>query len=343
MYRRIRPLLFCVDPERAHNLILSLMVAAGFLSPIKNILRKFFSPKIYNLVDFAGLSFPNPVGLAAGYDKDGISWRGLSLMGFGHIEIGTVTPRPQAGNPKPRIFRIPDEEAIINRMGFPGKGAEFAAKMIPIPGCSLTRDNIILGVNIGKNKDTLIQEAAQDYIDCLRLFYDRVDYIAVNVSSPNTIGLRKLQGRDLLEGLLQELMSERDRMQLKSDKPLPVFVKLSPDLSDHDLDDALEAITGTAVDGVIAANTTIQRGNLLDSDPGEEGGLSGKPVKELSTSMIRKIHRRTTGTLPIIGVGGISSPDEALEKMEAGAGLVQIYSGLIFKGPRLVRDLLENL
>ena len=343
MYRRIRPLLFRVDPERAHNLILSMMVAAGFLSPIKNILRKFFSPKIYNPVDFAGLSFPNPVGLAAGYDKDGISWRGLSLMGFGHIEIGTVTPRPQAGNPKPRIFRIPDEEAIINRMGFPGKGAEFAAKMIPKPGCSLARDNIILGMNIGKNKDTLIQEAAQDYIDCLRLFNDRVDYIAVNVSSPNTIGLRKLQERDLLEGLLQELMSERDRLQLKSDKPLPVFVKLSPDLSDHELDDALEVITGTSVDGVIAANTTIQRGNLLDSDPREDGGLSGKPVKELSTSMIRKIHRRTTGTLPIIGVGGISSPDDALEKMEAGAGLVQIYSGLIFKGPRLVRDLLENL
>ena len=343
MYRRIRPLLFRVDPERAHNLILSLMVAAGFLLPIKNILRKFFSPKIYNPVDFAGLSFPNPVGLAAGYDKDGISWRGLSLMGFGHIEIGTVTPRPQAGNPKPRIFRIPDEEAIINRMGFPGKGAEFAAKMIPKPGCSLTRDNIILGMNIGKNEDTPIQEAAQDYIDCLRLFYDRVDYFAVNVSSPNTIGLRKLQGRDLLEGLLQELMSERDRLQLKSDKSLPIFVKLSPDLSDHELDDALEVITGTSVDGVIAANTTIQRGNLLGSDPGEEGGLSGKPVKELSTSMIRKIHRRTTGTLPIIGVGGISSPDDALEKMEAGAGLVQIYSGLIFKGPRLVRDLLENL
>ena len=343
MYRRIRPLLFSIDPERAHDLILSLIGAAGFLSPIINILRKIYFPKISSPVEFAGLSFPNPVGLAAGYDKNGISWRGLSLLGFGHIEIGTVTPRPQEGNPKPRIFRITQEEAIINRMGFPGKGAEFAQKMIPMPGSSLARDNIILGMNIGKNKDTLIQDAAQDYIDCLRLFYNRVDYFAVNVSSPNTIGLRKLQGRDLLEGLLQELMSERDRLQLELDKPLPVFVKLSPDLSDHELDDALEAISGTSVDGVIAANTTIYRENLLASDPGEEGGLSGKPVKELSTSMIRKIHRRTAGTLPIIGVGGISSPDDALEKMEAGAGLVQIYSGLIFQGPRLVRDLLENL
>jgi len=343
MYRRIRPLLFCIDPERAHDLILSLLGAAGFISPIINILRKIYFPKIYSPVDFAGLSFPNPVGLAAGYDKNGISWRGLSLLGFGHIEIGTVTPLPQEGNPKPRIFRIPQEEALINRMGFPGKGAEFVVKMLPIPGCSLARNNIILGINIGKNKDTLIQDAAQDYIDCLRLFYDRVDYFAVNVSSPNTMGLRKLQGRDLLEGLLQELMSERDRLQLELDKPLPVFVKLSPDLSDHELDDALEAITGTSIDGVIAANTTIQRENLLDLDPGEEGGLSGKPIKELSTSMIRKIHHRTAGTLPIIGVGGISSPDDALEKMEAGAGLVQIYSGLIFQGPRLVRDLLRNL
>jgi dihydroorotate dehydrogenase len=343
MYRRIRPLLFCIDPERAHNLIINLMAAAGSLSPIRKFLQKFYFPKIYTPVDFAGLSFPNPVGLAAGYDKNGVSWLGLSLLGFGHIEIGTVTPRPQAGNPKPRVFRFPDEEAIINRMGFPGKGAEFAVEMIPKPGCSPARDNIILGMNIGMNEETLIEDAAQDYIDCLKLFYDRVDYIAVNVSSPNTIGLRKLQGRDLLEGLLQELMSERDRLQLELDRPLPVFVKLSPDLSDHELDDALEAITGTSVDGVIAANTTIYRENLLDSDPGVEGGLSGKPIKELSTSLIRKIHRRTAGNLPIIGVGGISSPDDAREKMEAGAGLVQIYSGLIFQGPRLVRDLLENL
>lgn len=343
MYRRIRPLLFCIDPERAHNLIINLMAAAGSLSPIKKFLRKFYFPKIYTPVDFAGLSFPNPVGLAAGYDKDGVSWQGLSLLGFGHIEIGTVTPRPQPGNPKPRVFRFPDEEAIVNRMGFPGKGAEFAVKMIPKPGSSPARDAIILGMNIGKNKETLIEDAAQDYIDCLKLFYDRADYIAVNVSSPNTIGLRKLQGKDLLEGLLQELMSERDRLQLELARPLPVFVKLSPDLSDHELDDALEAITGTSVDGVIAANTTIYRENLLDSDPGEEGGLSGKPIKELTTSLIRKIHRRTAGNLPIIGVGGISSPDDAREKMEAGAGLVQIYSGLIFQGPRLVRDLLENL
>ena len=343
MYRRIRPLLFCIDPERAHNLTIRLMAAAGSLSPIKKFLQKFYFPKIYNPVDFAGLSFPNPVGLAAGYDKNGVSWRELSLLGFGHIEIGTVTPRPQAGNPKPRVFRFPEEEAIINRMGFPGKGAEFAVKMIPKPGSSPARDDIILGMNIGKNKETLIEDAAQDYIDCLKLFYDRVDYIAVNISSPNTIGLRKLQGKDLLEGLLQELMSERDRLQLELDRPLPIFVKLSPDLSDHELDDALEAITGTSVDGVIATNTTIYRENLLDSDLGEEGGLSGKPIKELSTSLIRKIHRRTAGNLPIIGVGGISSPDDAREKMEAGAGLVQIYSGLIFQGPRLVRDLLENL
>jgi len=315
----------------------------GFVSPIRKILQSIYFPENSKPVPFAGLSFPNPVGLAAGYDKNCTAWRGLSSLGFGHIELGTVTPLPQVGNPKPRIFRFPDQEALINHMGFPGKGAEFATKMIPSPGSSPERDQIILGINIGKNKDTPNQEAAEDYLACMRLLYKKVDYFAVNVSSPNTIGLRKLQGKEFLNDLLQKLIRERDKLREKVNRPIPVFVKLSPDLDDQELDDALEAISGSSTDGVIATNTTIQRDNLLISDPGILGGLSGKPIKDLSTSLIRKIHRRTAGTLPIIGVGGISSVKDAREKLDAGAGLVQVYSGLIFKGPGLVRELVENL
>lgn len=343
MYGRLRPLLFRLDPERVHDLILELLRAAGFVSPVRKILRNIYFPKDSRPVNFAGLSFLNPVGLAAGYDKNGTAWRGLSCLGFGHLELGTVTPQPQAGNPKPRIFRFPDQEGIINRMGFPGKGASFAARMIDPPGSSPERDRIILGINIGKNKDTPNEIAVQDYLACLRLFYNKVDYFAVNVSSPNTIGLRKLQGKEFLNELLQNIITERDKLRADVNKPLPIFVKLSPDLSDGELDDALEAISGSSTDGVIAANTTIQRENLLIPDPGIQGGLSGKPIKDLNTSLIRKIYHRTKGTLPIIGVGGICSLDDAREKLDAGAGLVQVYSGLVFKGPGLVRELVENL
>jgi len=343
MYGRLRPLLFRSDPERIHNLILGLMRAAGIVSPVRKILRDIYGQETSRPVPFAGLLFPNRVGLAAGYDKNGTAWRGLSCLGFGHIELGTVTARPQIGNPKPRIFRFPDQEGIINRMGFPGKGASFAARMIDPPGCSPERDQIILGINIGKNKDTPNETAFEDYLACLRLFYDKVDYFAVNVSSPNTLGLRELQGKEFLNDLLQKLIVERDKLRSGLNKPLPLFVKLSPDLSDQELDDALEAISDTSADGVIATNTTIKRENFLSYDPGIPGGLSGKPLKDLSTSLIRKIHRRTAGTLPIIGVGGISSVEDAREKLDAGAGLVQVYSGLIFKGPGLVRELVENL
>jgi len=331
MYERLRPLLFRSDPERIHNLILGLMRAAGFVSPVRKILRNIYGQESSRPVPFAGLLFPNRVGLAAGYDKNGTAWRGLSCLGFGHIELGTVTPRPQIGNPKPRIFRLPNQEGIINRMGFPGKGANFAAMMIDPPGCSPERDQIILGINIGKNKDTPNETAFEDYLSCLKLFYDKVDYFAINVSSPNTMGLRELQGKEFLNDLLKKLIVERDKLRSGLNKPLPLFVKLSPDLSDQELDDALDAISDTSSDGVIATNTTIP------------GGLSGKPLKDLSTSLIRKIHRRTAGRLPIIGVGGISSVEDAREKLDAGAGLVQVYSGLIFKGPGLVRELVENL
>ncbi|MEJ2412927.1 MAG: quinone-dependent dihydroorotate dehydrogenase, partial [Anaerolineales bacterium] len=337
------PILFTMDPERAHSRILELMALIGRLDPLRELLRRLYRPARARPVNVAGLTFPNPVGLAAGYDKDCTAWRGLSCLGFGHLELGTVTPRPQIGNPRPRIFRFPAQEAVINRMGFPGRGAEFARERVPPHGSSPVRDKVILGLNIGKNKDTPNARAVEDYLTCQRMFVDRVDYFAVNVSSPNTLGLRQLQEKTYLAELLRELVAERDRLAVDLDRAPPIFVKLSPDLTDSELDQALDAITGSSAEGVIATNTTIQRKKLIVPDPGQAGGLSGKPLRDLSTKMIQKIHRRTAGGLPIIAVGGISSAADAREKLEAGASLVQIYSGLIFQGPGLVREIVEQL
>ncbi|MEJ2448644.1 MAG: quinone-dependent dihydroorotate dehydrogenase, partial [Anaerolineales bacterium] len=334
---------FTMDPERAHSRILELMALIGRLDPLRELLRRLYRPARARPVNVAGLTFPNPVGLAAGYDKDCTAWRGLSCLGFGHLELGTVTPRPQIGNPRPRIFRFPAQEAVINRMGFPGRGAEFARERVPPRGSSPVRDKVILGLNIGKNKDTPNARAVEDYLTCQRMFVDRVDYFAVNVSSPNTLGLRQLQEKTYLAELLRELVAERDRLAVDLDRAPPIFVKLSPDLTDSELDQALDAITGSSAEGVIATNTTIQRKKLIVPDPGQAGGLSGKPLRDLSTTMIQKIHRRTAGELPIIAVGGISSAADAHEKLEAGASLVQIYSGLIFQGPGLVREIVEQL
>jgi dihydroorotate dehydrogenase len=332
-----------LDPENAHDLILGIMQVAGSLRPIQRLMRKIYFPREMRSVSFAGLNFPNAVGLAAGFDKNGTAWRGLALLGFGHLELGTVTPKPQAGNSKPRIFRFPADQALINQMGFPGKGMDHVRNNIPSAGSSKERDRIILGINIGKNKDTPNQDAVLDYLACLKMFYGRADYCVINVSSPNTLGLRDLQAKGHLRKLLNQLVSERNRLQGEYDLPFPLFVKLSPDLTDQELDDALEAICEAPTDGVIAANTTTQREGFLELDPEIEGGLSGKPLKELSTRMIKNIHHRTAGSLPIIGVGGISSLEDALEKMDAGAGLVQVYSGMVFNGPGMIRDLVEGL
>jgi dihydroorotate dehydrogenase len=343
MYEKLRPLLFKLDPELAHDLTLVLLRLAGWFWPAREILRRVYPGEKCRPVSFAGLEFPNQVGLAAGYDKDGTAWRGLACLGFGHIELGTVTPRPQAGNPRPRIFRLPEQDGIINRMGFPGRGSGFLLERIPPRGFSLERDRVILGVNIGRNKDTPNQSAGEDYLACLRTFYSRADYIAVNVSSPNTIGLRELQGRQYLHDLLWSLVAERDRLMAEGEKSLPLLVKLSPDLTDSELDEALEAVTASGVDGVVATNTTVQRENLLGYDPGLAGGLSGRPLRELSTEMIRKIRFRAGEKLPIIGVGGISSARDAREKLDAGADLVQLYSGLIYQGPSLVKEIITAL
>lgn len=340
MYQYLRPLLFRLDPERAHNLTVGLMRLAGSLPPVRALLRRVYAPQHQHPVEVFDLTFPNAVGLAAGYDKDGLAWRGLTTLGFGHIEVGTVTPLPQAGNARPRVFRIPQENAVINRMGFPGRGADFVARQLspvsrlssPVPRLP---SPVILGVNIGKNKDTPNEEAARDYLYLMEKFAPLADYLAVNVSSPNTVGLRRLQAREALEGLLAQLAEAR----LRSPVPRPILVKLAPDLTDSELDDALGAIMDTGMDGVIATNTTIGREGLRSMVGEESGGLSGLPLRQRSTEMVRQIHLRTGGRLPIIGVGGIASPSDAQEKLDAGASLVQVYTGMIFRGPGLVREI----
>lgn len=343
MYQYVRPLLFRLDPEAAHDLTVNWLRAAGRFPFLSQVLRRLMLPGPQQEIECFGLRFPNVVGLAAGYDKDGLAWRGLAALGFGHLEVGTVTPKGQPGNPLPRIFRIPADQAVINRMGFPGKGSTFVLNQLQPRGEGGIRDRMILGVNIGKNKDTPLEEAARDYVYLLEKFASCADYLAVNVSSPNTIGLRRLQARDHLGGLLSTLIRSRDELSARLNKTLPLIVKIAPDLTDQQLDDVLDAVLQAGADGVIATNTTINRPEPLSTTYREEGGLSGKPLKSLSTDIIRKISRRTRGKLPIIGVGGISSGEDALEKLAAGASLVQVYTGLIYQGPLLVRRMLRTI
>ena len=375
MYTWIRPLLFRLDPESAHNLILQL-IRIGGLQPINAILRMLYSTPQKSVEAF-GLTFKNPVGLAAGYDKDGIAIRGLSALGFGHIEIGTVTPRPQPGNPKPRVFRLVEDEAAINRMGFPGKGADFVSMSLRASAGRVSRagfeavsrpsergnlqlngetrnngrllrgfaprNDIVIGVNLGKNKDTPLEDAASDYLTLLRRFTSLADYLAINVSSPNTVGLRRLQGRDMLEQLLRAIAEEREQIMLGRGGHRPILVKLAPDLSDEELDDALDVVLDCGMDGIIATNTTLAREGLQSKYRAETGGLSGSPLRVQSEAMLEKIVRRVDGRVPIVSVGGIMSPDDAKRRLDIGATLVQVYTGLVYRGPGLVREIVKSL
>lgn len=339
MYQRlIRPLMFRLDPEAAHDLTLKalqLVSAFPFLaSLVKKLLVAHSTP---SAVQAFGLTFPNPVGLSAGYDKDAIAVQGLASLGFGHVEVGTVTPKPQLGNPRPRIFRIPEERALINRMGFPGRGADFVADKLE--RLKFHHPGFILGVNIGKNSDTPNESAVGDYVYLLEQFSPMADYLAINVSSPNTVGLRRLQAKGYLVGLLSQLAEKRSELK---EKP-PILVKLAPDLSSQELDDALDAVLSSGMDGVIATNTTISRGKLGSKIGRESGGLSGAPLKDKSRQMVAEIHQRTAGKLPIIGVGGIMTPADAISMLSAGATLIQVYTGMVYAGPGLIGDILEYL
>ena len=342
MYRLIRPLLFRLDPETAHILTLYALRFTGALPPLNWAISQFFNAPEKPVHAF-GLTFRNPVGLAAGYDKDGIAVRGLAALGFGHIEIGTVTPRPQEGNPRPRLFRLVEDQAVINRMGFPGEGASKVERRLS----SVVRrpSSVVIGVNLGKNKDTLLENAAEDYLSLMRAFAPLADYLAINISSPNTVGLRRLQGRDMLENLLRRIAAERQNPLNPNSYPPnpypPILVKLAPDLTDDELDDALGVILDTGMDGVITTNTTLGREGLRSKHRGETGGLSGSPLRVRSEAVLREVVKRVEGRIPVVSVGGIMSPEDAKRRLDMGAALVQVYTGLVYAGPGLVQKIIR--
>ena len=341
MYKQlIRPLLFRFDPEKVHHwsfMAIRFMYAVG-LGPV---IRKMFMLHDPRLVrEVFGLKFPNPVGLAAGFDKDAHLFRELAGFGFGFIEIGTLTPRPQAGNPRKRLFRLRADQAIINRMGFNNQGVEGAVARLRKP------HQVLIGGNIGKNKTTPNEQAAEDYLFCLRELYPVVDYFVVNVSSPNTPGLRELQDKEPLTRLLGTLKQEGSRIaKTQGGGEKPILLKIAPDLSESQLLDIIEIVGSTGIAGVIATNTTIGREGLK-SDPQlveQSGGLSGRPLKDRSTEVIRFLVQKSGGAFPVIGVGGIHSPEDAMEKLEAGASLVQLWTGFVYEGPGLIRRINKEL
>ncbi|QEC52837.1 dihydroorotate oxidase A [Anseongella ginsenosidimutans] len=333
MYKQlIKPILFSTDPETIHHRVFSLIKTAFKLpgaGAAAGALYRVDHPGLRRSV--FGIDFPNPVGLAAGLDKNAILFNELAGLGYGFIEIGTLTPRPQPGNPQPRLFRLPQDEALINRMGFNNEGVEAAVHRL-----KKKRPGVIVGGNIGKNKTTPNEEAVKDYLLCFHALYDYVDYFVVNVSSPNTPGLRELQEKGPLTAILRALKQAGPANSQK-----PVLLKIAPDLSNSQLDDIMEIVQATGTDGIIATNTTISREGLQTAEEQLNaigaGGLSGKPLAKRATEVIRYLVEKSGNAFPVIGVGGIHSPGDALEKLEAGASLVQLYTGFIYEGPGLIK------
>lgn len=334
LYPLLRPLLFKLDAEHAHELTLGALAHTGTLMPRRSI------PD--NPVRCMGLQLPNPVGLAAGLDKNGAAIDGLARLGFGFIEIGTVTPRPQPGNPRPRVFRLPAAQAIINRMGFNNLGLQ--VMMDNVKRSRFVRNGGILGINIGKNADTPIERATDDYLTCLRGAHPCASYITVNVSSPNTKNLRQLQGADELNSLLAALDAERRTLDASSGRRVPLALKIAPDLDDEQVEAVADAAIRHGIDALIATNTTLSRAGVEHLPYGQEGGgLSGAPVFERSTAVLRALSARLAGKVDLIGVGGITGAQQARAKIDAGAVAVQVYSGLIYCGPGLVADVARAL
>jgi dihydroorotate dehydrogenase len=335
LYRAVRPLLFALDPETAHGLSLKsldVLVRLGAASLLA-------SPAPRLPVRVMGLDFPNPVGLAAGLDKNGEHIDGLSALGFGFLEVGAVTPRPQLGNPKPRLFRIPEAEALINRLGFNNRGVDVLAENL-----RRSRYRGVLGVNVGKNFDTPNERAADDYVACLRHVYPYASFVTANVSSPNTKDLRSLQQPGGLDALLAALTAERDRLAKQYGKRVPLAVKVAPDLDEPGIEAIADRVAARGIDAVIATNTTVSRqgvGHLPASR--EQGGLSGAPLKALATAVVAKLRRALPASVAIIGVGGIASAADAREKLDAGANLVQLYTALVYRGPGLVGEIVRGL
>lgn len=338
----IWPVLSNLDAETVHEQTLSALQLAQLTLPGRIMLRQIAGRIPKKPVELFGLTFPNVVGMAAGFDKDVRVAEGLAELGFGHIEVGTLTPKPQKGNPHPRIFRLKEDHALINRMGFPNGGVE---KAVPrLNRIANKKRSYVLGVSLGKQKETPLAEAVNDYLSVMRQVHTNSDYLVINISSPNTPGLRELQGGNYLGNLLKALRRETAVLadQHKTHQR-PLLVKIAPDLSHAELDEILTATLDENMDGIIATNTTLSREGLRSRSKGEAGGLSGLPLTEKSTEIIRHIHRETNGRLPIIGVGGIRTANHIKEKLDAGASLVQLYTGLVYEGPGLVGKMLRNL
>ncbi len=330
----IKPILFLFDPEWVHHSVFKSIKFINKIPGVSNLIRSIYVIKNKRLErKLFGLTFPNPIGLAAGFDKDAKLYKELSNFGFGFIEIGTVTPKPQEGNSKKRMFRLKEDNGLINRLGFNNDGVESAVKRLK------QNKGILIGGNIGKNKLTSNKEAVNDYIDCFNVLFDHVDYFVVNVSSPNTPNLRALQEKDPLKHLLSILKD----MSNKKETSKPILLKIAPDLSDEQLLDIIEIINSLKIDGVIATNTTLSREGLKSSNKSEIGGLSGSPLKDKSTSVIRFLKEKSKGNFPIIGVGGIHNPEDAIEKFKAGASLVQLYTGFVYEGPGIVKRINKTL
>lgn len=324
----IRPILFCFDPEKVHYFTFSLIRIVSKIPGFSSLFRALYEVNDSRLeTEVFGLKFKNPVGLAAGFDKNAVLYKELSNFGFGFIEIGTITPKAQDGNPKKRLFRLKEDSAIINRMGFNNGGVEEAVLRLK------KNKGVLIGGNIGKNKVTPNEEATSDYEICFEALFDYVDYFVVNVSSPNTPNLRALQDKEPLTELLQTLQNKN----WAKPKQKPILLKIAPDLTDEQLLDIIDIVNETKIAGVIATNTTLSRGGLVSENKIETGGLSGKPLTKRSTEVIRFLAEKSNQSFPIIGVGGIHSADDALEKLAAGASLVQLYTGFIYEGPALVK------
>jgi dihydroorotate dehydrogenase len=347
MYKLIRKILFLLPPEEAHQLSLFLLQLICSTPLTRKILRNFFEPAKVSPIEIAGLHFRNRVGLAAGFDKNALHLRELSCLGFGHVEIGTVTPQPQRGNERPRLFRLPLDHALINRMGFNNDGVVTIAKRLKQwreevqPFVDLQKP-LILGGNIGKNKSTSNEEAWKDYEFCFERLHPWVDYFVVNVSSPNTPGLRALQDRSFLEKILTGLQMRNQEMK----NPKPIFLKIAPDLEWSQVDEVIELVLAIGLDGLVVSNTTIRRDSLLTAPNAVSrmgaGGLSGAPLKERNTTLLQYIHQKTNGKIPLIASGGIFTATDAAEKFKAGASLVQVWTGFVYEGPAIAKNISEG-
>ena len=330
----LKPLFFLFDPEKVHHLVFNLIKFVHLIPGIGNIIRLCYVIDHHKLErNVFGLNFKNPVGLAAGFDKDAKLFNELSNFGFGFIEIGTVTPKMQNGNPKKRLFRLTEDEALINRMGFNNQGVHQIVNRLK------KNKSIIVGGNIGKNKNTPNHKALDDYLFCFEHLYEYVDYFVINVSSPNTPGLRDLQSKKPLTKLLNSLQELND----KKSKRRPILLKIAPDLNKKELLDIIEIIKITKIDGVVASNTTLDREGLVSKNKIEAGGLSGKPLSKKSTDIISFLSQRSNKSFPIIGVGGIHSPQDVIEKIKAGADLIQLYTGFIYEGPGIAKKINQSL